>query len=177
MLKVGELLNPDVTRYQETSWFNYDSSGPVLLIAASNLKEKEIEAIKTKRLDFALYETNPILWFLYKIDGFCPWSDCPFSIHLAQNKVFDWSEEISPGMGIGLTIILVDARTGIVKALRLVGLSTDFSKEFRAMILRQTEQNFDKEGYMREVNRVYATLSTIKLLERASIKTRILERK
>lgn len=175
ILKVGELLAPGKTSYQEASWLDYTETGPVLMMAINRPSPKEIEAVKSGRIELALYEADPILWFLYKIRGFGPWSDCPFSIRLYDGKgrKFDWSEEIEEGTGLGLQIVLVDAGTGIVKVLRLVGMSTKFSREFRAMILRQLERPFDAEKYNREINRVYARLSSDDLAARADIRCRV----
>jgi hypothetical protein len=175
ILKVGELFAPGRASYQEASWLDYTETGPMLLMAINRPTPKEIEAVKNGRIELALYEKEPVLWFLYKIRGFGPWSDCPFSIRLYDGKgrSLDWSEEIEEGAGLGLQIILIDAGTGIVKVLRLTGLPTKFSRELRAMILRQLERPFDAESYHREINRVYARLSSDDLAARADIKCRV----
>jgi hypothetical protein len=174
-MEVGKPLQPGKTNYQEASWLDYTETGPILLIAINNSTAKETEAVRSGRIELALYEKGPVLWFLYKIRGFGPWSDCPFSIRLydGMGRTFDWSEEIEDGMGIGLQIILIDASTGIVKVLRLVGLETRFSRTFRAMILRQTEQPFDKATYYQEIDNIYANFSSDDLAGRANIKCRI----
>ena len=173
-LKVGGLFDPGRTSYQEASWLDYTETGPVLLMAVNNPTAKEIEAVKNGGIELALYETNPVLWFLYKISGFGPWSDCPFSIRLYDGKGrrFDWSEKIEEGTGLALQIVLIDAGTGIVKVLRLVGMPTKFSRELRAMILRQLDRSFDVEKYSREIDKVYARLSSDDLAARADIKCR-----
>ena len=174
-IMVGKPLQPGKTGYQEASWLDYTETGPILLMAVNNPTTKEIEAVRSGRIELALYEKGPVLWFLYKIRGFGPWSDCPFSIRLYDDKgrTFDWSEEIEDGMGIGLQIILIDASTGIVKVLRLVGLPTEFSRTFRAMILRQTERSFDKTAYYQEINNIYTNFSSDDLADRADARCRI----
>lgn len=56
---------------------------------------------------------------------------------------------------------------------RLVGLGTKFSREFRAMILRQLERPFSQEAYDEAVHQTYRRLSSDDLLARADIKCRI----
>lgn len=174
-IEVGKPLQPGKTGYQEASWLDYTETGPILLMAVNNPTTKEIEAVRSGRIELALYERGPVLWFLYRIRGFGPWSDCPFSIRLydGMRRMFDWSEEIEDGMGLGLQIVLIDAGTGIVKVLRLIGLETRFSRTFRAMILRQVERAFDKAAYYQEIDNVYANFSSDNLADRADIKCKI----
>jgi len=52
-------------------------------------------------------------------------------------------------------------------------MPTKFSREMRAMILRQLERPFDVENYNREISRVYARLSSDDLAARADVKCRV----
>lgn len=173
LLEVGKPY-PGRATTQEASWLEYTESGPVLLMAVNRPTEKEIEAVRSGRIEFALYETDSVFWFLYKIRGFGPWSDCPFSIRLYDGKgvKFDWSEEIEDGTGLALQIILIEAGTNIVKVLRLIALPTKFSREFRAMVLAQLERPFDVARYHQEIDKTYARLSSDDLAARADIKCR-----
>jgi hypothetical protein len=173
--KVGNLYISGKTQYPEATLLEYTETGPTLLMAVKTPTEKEIKAIRGGGLELALYETEQVLWFLFRIHGFGPWSDAPFSIRLYddQGKKFDWSEDIGAGMGIGLQMVLLDAQTGIVKALRLVAMPTEFSRQFRAVILRQTERPFSKDNYFREINRIYDAHSSEDLVKRSSVKCRL----
>lgn len=175
LIKVGELLRLGITRYPEGSVFEYLEDGPVLFIYAGHPTQKEIEAVRKGNLEFALYETEYVLWVLYKIQGFGPWSDAPFSIRIydGSGMVFDWSEEIVVGTGLGLQIILTDAATGIVKAMRYVSLPTNFSRFLREAILRQWEKNFSREKYDREIDRVFANFTSDELVLRTDIRCKI----
>lgn len=172
-LEVGGLFFPNQTKIQEGAYLEYTESGPMLLLAVGNPSAKEVEAARGGPLRFALYETDVLLWFLYHIEGFGSWSDCPFSIRLydGQGKRFDWSEEIVEGTGLALSIVLVDAHTGIVKTLRLVALPTVFSREFRVAILRQLERPFSAEAYYRHIDQTYRMYSTDALVQRAQFRS------
>lgn len=172
-VSVGELLLPGQTKLQEGTYLEYTSTGPMLIMAVDKPTEKEIKAAKSGKMEFALYETDVLIWFLYKIHGF-GWSDAPFSIRLYDGRgiSFDWSEEILDGAGLGLNVVLVDAGTGIVKALRLIGMPTEFSREFRAATLRQLERPFSADTYLRHINHIYKSNTSDDLLLKATVKTR-----
>lgn len=173
--EVGKLFLPGRTSWPESVYLEYTPSGPLLIMAIKGPTTKEVQAAKTGKLEFALYETDLILWFLYKIHGFGPWSDIPFSIRIYDGRrtSFDWSEEIAEGMGLALQIYLIDAGTGILLSQRLVGLGTKFSREFRAMILRQVERPFSAEAYEEAVKQTYRRLTSDDLLARASVKCKV----
>lgn len=174
-LKVGGLLIPNKTFWQEGTFLEYTESGPILIFALNNLTETEIEGAKKGQIELAIYASDPVLWFLHKIKGLEDWSDTPFSIRLYDDKgiTFDWSEPIEEGKGVGLQIVLVDAATGVIKALRLIGMPTKFSKEFRQAILGQLEVPFSKEEYDSAIQYVYRNLRTKDLLARANYKYKV----
>ncbi|MHB8171192.1 MAG: hypothetical protein ACYDG6_06585 [Thermincolia bacterium] len=171
--KVGELLIPGKTTYPVGAVFEYTPSGPMLVIAFNNPTPQEIEAAKTGQVELALYETDPVIFILHRIKGLETWSDSPFSIRIYQNLEFDWSEEIQEGQGLGLFIVLIDSRTGIVKALRMVGTSTEFARELRAAILRQLERPFNGDEYDAKIDSIYRAFTSEELLTRSIAKHKI----
>ncbi len=173
--KVGEQFISGRTKYPEGVRFEYTESGPCLIFAFRNPSQKEIEAARKGKVELALHETSLILWVLHRIEGLEQWSDCPFSIRIYDGieRAFDWSEKIDEGKGVALSIVLVNADTGILLAQRLIGLSTKFSQELRSAIFRQLEQPFSKAEYTAEINRAYANYSTKKLLSFATVKCKV----
>lgn len=171
--EVGKLFIPGKTKYQENVWFEYTASGPFLIFAFRKPRNMEIKAAKTGEVELALYEDGPVIFVLHKIEGLEDWSDCPFSIRLCKNIEFDWSEEIQEGQGLALTIVLIDADTGILLSLRVVGTSTEFAGELRAAILRQLEMPFSESQYDAKINEVYSRFNSTQLLSKAKAKHRI----
>lgn len=57
--EVGSLLQPGVTRYQESVKFDFYQSGPALFIFFEKPSEKEIKAIQTGKW----YTTNDLVSF------------------------------------------------------------------------------------------------------------------
>jgi hypothetical protein len=155
--KVGELLMPGKTRYQEGAYFEYDKAGPVLILALSQPTEREIYAARKGVVEFALYESPPAIFLLHKIQGLEQWSDSPFSIRLYERK--------PPIKNTGIFFIaLVDADTGILKAQRLVSTSIEFANELRAAIMRQYEKPFSKAEYDRKIDEMYRKHTSKELL-------------
>lgn len=60
------------------------------------------------------------------------------------------------GQGALLQIILSDANTGIVKAIRAIGLDTEFSKAFNAAIASQRKNPLSLQQYNQAIDRMYA---------------------
>ena len=173
--EVGKLFIPGRTRYNEGAYFEYSEAGPFLIFAFSWPTKEDIEAARKGRVELALYEAPPVIFILHKIRGLEQWSDSPFSIRLydGMGKKFDWSEPIEEGQGLGLNIVLVDADTGVLLALRLVGTSTEFARELRAAILRQIEAPFSVTAYDSKINEVYTKYTSQQLLALATAQHRI----
>ncbi len=161
--KVGELLQEGITRYQEGMKFDFLQDGPVLLIFFNNPTTAEIEAIRSGKLEIGLYERDSVIFILTKFQG-QQWMDAPYSIHMS--KPFEF-QELSYGMGFGLNILLTDAATGVLRAIRLVGLPTAFSQKLRYAMERQKEQPFDIDKYNKKINEIFGNYSTDGLAIRA----------
>jgi hypothetical protein len=56
------------------------------------------------------------------------WSDAPYTWHMVPAEQRSGPPELAPGQGGLLTIILVNAETGLVGALRAVSLAPRFSR-------------------------------------------------
>lgn len=168
-MSVGELLIPGKKAYPEGMMLEYTTSGPIVILSFGNPTDKEIEGAKNGQIEMAYYETEQILFLVTKIAGCGGWLDAPFNIRIYDDKniEFDWSEEIVDGSGLAMQIVLVDANTGIIKAMRLIGTHTKFAKGFRAAILRQFEKTFERNRYMSTLNEIYARLSSDDMAKRA----------
>jgi hypothetical protein len=161
--EVGELFEEGKTRYNEGVIFEFTQSGPILLMFFNHPTENEIASIKSGKLELAFLEKDEVIFILSKFQGMS-WIDAPYTVHLSKPFTFD---NMTPDQGFGLTIYLIDASSGILKAIRYVGLSNDFSGKLKATILRQKEMSFDAIAYNRRINTIYANYSTDDLVRRA----------
>lgn len=171
--EVGKPYVEGKTRWPEASFFSYDKAGLVLTIFASRLKEPEIEAVRRGQVELALYENQPTIFLLYKIRGWGQWSDSPFTIHLVKPED---RPEIKPIIGEGqkllLMIILVGADTGIIKVLRAVSTSTEFTIVLNHAVMRQLEQEFDRLRYNLHIDNLYSRYSSDQMLAMTDYKYR-----
>jgi len=166
-MKVGQILFPGQTSFQPSTHFDYVSSGPMLIVTLPNLTQCEIEAARKGRIELALYDHPPVIFVLCRINGLLGWSDCPFSVGLCRQAI-DLSTPIEDGQGLGLQIVLVESTTGVVHALRLVGTSTEFARELRAAMVKQTMRPFSPVEYGQAIVDVYTTHTSKQLLMKAT---------
>lgn len=170
-LEVGQLLQEGKTKYQEGVIFDFQQGGPILYLFFNRPTEKEIEAIQKGKFQVGIYCRDEVIFILTKFESMS-WMDAPYSIHLSQPFEF---ENITEGKGFGLTTLLVDSSTGILKAIRYSGLSTEFSRKLRNAIENQKSIPWDEKAYNQKINMVYGNYRTDDLVHRADIIYKIKE--
>ncbi|MEG0051192.1 MAG: hypothetical protein RR712_03355 [Terrisporobacter sp.] len=163
-LKVGEQFKENINKYDEGCKFDITDSGCILTIFYNNPTEEEINDIKIGKIQYGYYRENNVIFMLFKFGG-QEWMDCPYSIHLS--KSLTELQKIEEGLGYAINIYLVDAATGIINAIRLIGSNTRFSKMLIKDLLKQKEMRID--NYEINLNAIYNKLSTKELVKRADI--------
>lgn len=182
-LRVGQLYIPGRTSYPEAVQYNYRSGGHELLMWLANPRESEVEAVRAGPCQFALLTWRDVIFFLYRFEhlrGGIPWSDAPFSIHLVppdQRTLPAPLSEIAHDPDEAralLQIILVDAGTGIVRALRAVTLSPAFTAALHAAIRAQAERPWPGDAaYDAQIQAAYAAYpSTRQMVKAAQSRTK-----
>jgi hypothetical protein len=167
--EVGQLYKPGTTKYGEGTKFDFTEAGAVLELYFNKPTGDEIQDVTRGRFEIGFYERENIVFMLFRFGGW-QWMDAPYTVHLSQPFTF---EEPKPGTGYGLSIFLIDAATGILKGMRYVGLSTDFSRMFKDAVERQKTMTFDKSLYEYEIKQTYDTFDTKNLVNRADVFCRI----
>jgi hypothetical protein len=167
--EVGKLFEEGKTQYSEGTRFDFRQDGAVLILFFDRPTSQEIEQIKTGRFEIGFFEKDEIIFMLSRL-GSMNYIDAPYSVHLSKPFSFD---ELREGMGFGLNIFLVDASNGILKALRYIGLSTDFSCRLQKAIVGQKTMKFDRRAYDMKLQHIYANYSTNDLVGRAEAWCRI----
>lgn len=137
--RVGHELISGHGPWPEVSEFNFYDGGYELMLRVSSPTRKEVRGVKQSACEFALVPHNDVLFFLFHFRGGLPWSDAPYSWHLTKLA----GREAMPVMTEGpetralLQVVLLDAPTGIVKVLRAVSLSPEFTMALHDAIRRQ----------------------------------------
>lgn len=168
MYKVGELFSPGKTQWAETVEYNFRGGQHVLRIFFEDPTEAELEAFKHGGLEFAIYPTDQVIFFCFKMNGL--WSDGPFNIHLVPENERQLPEALgSPDARDLLTIFYINAANGILMAIKAVTFSPAFTAALRAMIRRQHERSFSRLSYDTQVSVVYAKYTSEKIATKLAI--------
>ena len=139
------------TYRQEGIKFTYNR-GFNLNIFLKNLSTEEIMDIKKGEYNFGITMIDGVMYFTCSFGESINISDAPFHFGLyPEDRAKDLPTVIAEGQGLALNITAVDSCSGIVKALRLIGLSTEFSRELIDISLSQSRLMVENEAYARQL--------------------------
>ena len=154
--EVGQVVE-QFKNHQEGSCFDIDDSGAGLKVYFNNPRKDEIEQFAAgKKFEIRFVELYGVIMLTIKI-GNLPWMDAPYTPHLSKNLTR--LEVLDEGQGLALTLMLINAVTGEIKHLRLIGLPERFSRKLFAAIKEQKEKSFDKAEYAMAIRRIYSSYS------------------
>ncbi len=163
-LSVGELLREGITKYPEAQYYQYDASGHTIWLFLNKLKDKEVEAFHKNKVEVAFVVIKQVIFLLLKIEGFIDWSDFPYSYHLVSEELRKLPEDnYKVGTGAPLLLVLVEANTGVVKGLRVLGLSSKFTNALHQAIQEQAKEPFDQKAYHQTIDEVRSRFSASEL--------------
>lgn len=168
--RVGEPYISGRTRWPESVEYNYRSGGHELRMFLRHPSSNEIRAIRSGDTEFALVIDWPVLLLLYRFGDAIPWSDAPYSWHMVPEHQRTVPAEIATGQSAMLSIILVDADTGIIRVLRAVTLSPHFSRALHEAIAAQSVTRFNQAEFDAKLAELYRG-DTRSLLPRATART------
>lgn len=153
-----------ITFNQEGMYFDTTETGTILIVGFNSPTQKEVEQFKSSvKSEFRLSVVDDVLFLLAKI-GSLNWMDASYNPSVASS-LKPLSFDILDGMGMQMWIYLVDSRTNILKAQRLIGLGTKFSKDFQCManeILAKGRTVSDFNCRLQNVYRRYTTKDLLK---------------
>jgi hypothetical protein len=111
---------------------------------------------------------------LYRFGDTLPWSDSAFSWwNVAEEDRQIPAPQANPAERILLKIILVEAATGIVKAIRVTTLSPEFTEKLHDAIRRQaTGEEFSRAKFVARSLAIYKNQTPFDLAAKAIVKTR-----
>ena len=166
-LKVGGAY-PDSQKLDEKCFFDITDSGALMLLNFRDPTPKEITCTgKPGALEVRFTRLGGVLFLLWKFADM-PWVETPYNIQLSNKlKKLDEPKEDE---GLSVLIILTDRRTGTIKSLRLVGLSTDFTKLLFAEILYDYKypsvihkSRIDYDNLIYQIQNNYDTMDIVNL--------------
>lgn len=160
--EVGQTVDA-FKHHAENVQFDIADDGAVLLVFFSNPTTEEIEQFKSgKNFEIRFTELYGVIMITAKI-GNLNWLDAPYTPHLSKDLTkFQLPNE---NQGLGLTLLLIDAVTGEIKHIRLLGLSERFTKKLFGAVMEHKIKQFDKIEYDSSINRIFTTYQTNQIVK------------
>ena len=142
-----------------------------LNIFLKDLSNEEITDIRKGEYKFGLTMIEGVLFFTCSFGTSIEISDAPFHFGLYNDgRAKELPAEIPEGKGLALNVMAVDARTGTVKALRLIGLPTEFSRKLIEIALHQSKLKVTSEEIDTFTNSVQTFMPSSRIYEMAVVK-------
>lgn len=160
--EIGQVID-NFKHHQECVKFDISDDGATMFVFFQSPTEQEIEQFKSgKNFELRFTELYKVIMLTVKI-GNLNWMDAPYSPHLSRQLTkFQLPGE---GQGVVLTLMLIDAITGEIKHIRLLGLSERFTKQLFRIVMEQKSSNFDLIEYNKSLNKIYSTYSTNQIVK------------
>jgi hypothetical protein len=164
-LEVGKPYHPVRRSWPEGADYNYRSGGHELRIFLDGATPTEVKAIESGPEELGFFAQPEGLFFIAQFGPTLSF-DCSYHWRrlAPENRIPPppW-EETSPELRALLTIILVDASTGLVLALRTVTFSPEFTRALHRAIANQVDAPYDRAAHERWADEMTGRNSTEQL--------------
>ena len=174
LYSVGKPYNPARRSWPPGSQYNFRAGAHELLFFFESPTEREVEAIRKGAAEFALVFEPPVIVLLFRFGEGIPWSDAPYTYHVLpaeqQQLPIDW-EEGSPETRALIEIMLISCETGIIRAMRQVTFSPEFTRAVHKSIWEQAHAAYDPVAYDRTLHGLFRS-TTEQLLARAQYRSK-----
>jgi hypothetical protein len=150
---VGQLYSPTRTSWPETPHLRLTPAGCDLTLFLTEPTTEEASELATGAVSFAWVDGGPVSVLCFRF-GAMPWMDAPFEpwqVPESERGV----PAGDPDQYLVLQVTLVDAATGIVKAMRVAAWTPDFAEQVRETLRRQLVIPGDHNAAARQVQAMY----------------------
>lgn len=160
--EVGQVVE-NFKYHAEGTQFDLANDGATMIVFFNQPTNDEIEQFKEgKNFEIRFVELKDVIMITTKI-GNLNWMDAPYTPHLSKNLTrFQFPNE---NEGLGLTLMLVDAVTGEIKHMKLLGLSEKFTKKLYGSIMELKVKEFDKNRYIAALNSIFTSYDTKQIVK------------
>ena len=164
VIEVGKPYEP-IIGMGEGVRFDLSPSGGLLLYSFDRPATDEIDQMKSgKGFEIRFAELGGIIWITSKC-GNLEWADAPYNPRLSSGIP---APNLEDGQGIALTLVMVDARDGVVKSARLIGLGTKFSQCLLEKAVELRKQPMTMTEATGAINRIMMKYTSRQLSDMAS---------
>ena len=125
-----------------------------LVLYHTPIDQAIIQAFNNAAIRFAAWPDPPVLWLLYHIAGYS-WADAPFTIHNVDPEERINDPLPTPETRYTITLLLVDADTSLIRAIRMATIPPTTSRIIHDEIERQLQTPFDDQTFQHHVTRTY----------------------
>lgn len=147
----------------------FDDSGFLVGVKLDNLQPFEIMAFKNRKITISLCKvTEQLLFFVFSIDGCIKYSDVAFTINRTRKRL-DALQEMPDGKGYAMTMMLVQGNNNILKAMRLVGLSTTMSNRFNEICREQATNPISYDEYLKLIFACQSEFTSKELIDKFEV--------
>ena len=148
--------------------YRYFGGHHLLQLCLGKLSERDIAAFVRGQVHVGFYLRQAVLFILFKIENLMDWSDQAFTFHLVAPEDRELLPH-TPGTHQGLSLVLVEAESGLVKGMRLVTYSKHASALLHRVLQQQLETPFDADRHAALVAEVYRQYPHSRLLAKAAV--------
>lgn len=172
VLAVGKPYIEGKTSWPEAVDYNYRSRTHELRLFYPNVQPREIADVARGPARFALAVRGDVILLCWRFGGL-PWCDATYSIHLVPaDERQEPPEPPTPETRALLQVILVEATTGIVKAMRAVSFAPDFTRRLHAAIREQLSRPYPGEdAYLAQITRLYSSYTSPQIATQLAVAT------
>jgi hypothetical protein len=175
---VGQPYDRSRRSWPQGADYNYGAGGHELRLFVLDISTAEIAAAEKGRVEFGLWIDLPELWVISRFhspadDKVLMSFDCSYQwyrVNEADRTAPPAWEETSPALRALATIILVEAQSGTIKALRAVSYSPEFTRAFHKAIADHIAMPYYKVEHERKVDAIQRQFNIDELWERCSIR-------
>jgi hypothetical protein len=173
LLAVGKPYRPGRRAWAEGANYNYRSGEHGLGMFVADPTLKEVAAVESGPVEFGLMVEQEGLFVVTRFGRTLSF-DCSYQWHRvdpAERVSPPPTEETSSALRALLQIVLVDASTGLVRALRAVSYSPEFTRAIHRAIAAQAAAPFDATAHDRWADGMMR-YTTAQLWDRCTIRCR-----
>lgn len=154
-MQVGEPYVPGVKTWPERAEYTFSNGSHWLRLFRAGIGEEERRRIAEGPGFLGFVVEGPAIVVVYQFEGMPGWGDAPLSWHLVPE-----GERTIPPPLVGeahalVRILLVDAATGLVAAIRVASLVPIVSRALEATIAAQARAPWDRAAFERALADLY----------------------
>ena len=162
--EVGKPYLPEKIHWPETAKYSAGQGEHKLLLFFRSPSAAERRDAASGVAEFALVDLPSVLFFLYRVGERIGWSNAPYNVHLEPAEQRVEIPSLAPEQRLPLTLLLIDAATGIVQVNRSLTLSHEFGVTLHDALHAQLAAPFDRTTYHQACTAAYNRFPTTQLL-------------